>query len=231
MTLIFIILIVYNILSIWTRSLTLSAEEFVLFINGPAGKLEALYCEQKNAKAIVLLCHPHPLYAGTMQNKVITTLQRTARDNNYSTLRFNFRGVGKSEGSYGDGKGEIADAMAAYEYIKNTEPTLPVIIMGFSFGACVAACLAKQLELQDTIIKQLVMIAPPLEMFAIEGHTPSHCPLLIIQPEADEIVNPQTVYQWEKSLTRARTLLTVPECSHFFHGKLNNLKELITPYL
>lgn len=209
----------------------MSAEEIVLFINGPAGKLEALYCEQENAKGTVLLCHPHPLYAGTMQNKVITTLQRIARDNNYNTLRFNFRGVGKSEGSYGNGEGEIADAMAAYEYIQQKNSTLPIIIMGFSFGSCVAVCLTNQLEQQGNTIKQLIMIAPPIEMFNIEGRIPSNSPLLIIQPEADEVVNPQTVYQWEASLTREHTLLTVPECSHFFHGKLTDLKALITPYI
>lgn len=231
MTLKFIITIVYNILFIWTRSLTLSTEEIVLFINGPAGKLEALYCEQEQAKGIVLLCHPHPLYAGTMQNKVITTLQRIARDNNYTTLRFNFRGVGKSEGSYGEWQGEIADAMAVYQYIQQKHPELPVTVMGFSFGACIASCLAHQLEQQGGILKQLIMIAPPIEMFNLDGRVPSQSPLLIIQPDADEVINPQQVYQWEQSLTREHTLLSVPECSHFFHGKLTDLKELITPYI
>ncbi len=215
----------------WTRSLTLSAQEIVLFIDGPAGKLEALYLEQPDAKGIALVCHPHPLYAGTMHNKVVATLQRTARDNGWSTLRFNFRGVGKSEGSYGEGEGEIADAQAAFEWLQAKNPKQPIIIMGFSFGSCVAACLAGELEQQAIAIKQLVMIAPPVERFNIDGRLPEQSLLLIIQPEADEVVNPQTVYDWANSLTKPHTLLTVPECSHFFHGRLNDLKELVTPYL
>ncbi|AWM81619.1 alpha/beta hydrolase [Gammaproteobacteria bacterium ESL0073] len=209
----------------------MSTQEIVLFINGPAGKLEALYCEQPDAKGIALICHPHPLYAGTMQNKVVATLQRTARDNQWSTLRFNFRGVGKSEGTYGEGVGETADAKAALEWLQAKNPNQPIIIMGFSFGSCVAACLAGQLEQQGTPIKQLVMIAPPVERFDIKGKLPTSCPLLVIQPEADEVVTPQIVYDWSNHLTIEHTLLTVPECSHFFHGRLTELKDLVAPYL
>lgn len=209
----------------------MSAQEIVLFINGPVGQLQALYLEQPNANGIALICHPHPLYAGTMQNKVVTTLQRVARDKGLTTLRFNFRGVGKSEGSYGAGEGEIADAYAAFQWLHAKHPELPIDILGFSFGSCVAACLAGQLEQQGVAIKQLVMIAPPLERFSVEGRMPEHCPLLVIQPEADEVVNAQVVYNWCNSMTRPHTLLTIPECSHFFHGHLTDLKELVTPYV
>lgn len=209
----------------------MSTQEIVLFINGPAGKLEALYCEQPEAKGVALICHPHPLYAGTMQNKVVSTLQRTARDNQWSTLRFNFRGVGKSEGSFGNGIGETADAKAAFEWLYTKNPKQPITLMGFSFGSCVAACLAGELEQQDIHLKQLIMIAPPVERFDIKGKLPSQCPLVVIQPEADEVVNPETVYDWSKHLTVKHTLTTVPECSHFFHGRLTELKDLVTPYL
>lgn len=215
----------------WTRSLTLSTQEIALFIDGPAGKLESLYLEQPEAKGIALICHPHPLYAGTMHNKVVATLQRTARDNQWSTLRFNFRGVGKSEGSYGEGEGEIQDAEAAINWLMAKNPNLPLVIMGFSFGSCVAACLAGNLEKQGITIKQLIMVAPPIERFDITGCTPEQCPLLVIQPEADEVVDPQSVYDWSAILTTPHTLLTVPECSHFFHGRLTDLRDLITPYL
>lgn len=209
----------------------MSTQEIVLFINGPAGQLEALYLEQPASKGVALICHPHPLYAGTMQNKVVATLQRTARDQGYSTLRFNFRGVGKSDGSYGEGEGEMADAYAAFQWLQAKNPQLPVVIMGFSFGSCVAGCLAGQLEQEGVAIKQLIMIAPPVERFSVEGRLPNQCPLLVIQPEADEVVNPQVVYEWCDTMTRPHTLLTVAECSHFFHGRLTDLKELITPYL
>lgn len=214
-----------------TWSLTLSAQEIVLFIKGPVGQLEALYLEQPDAKGVALICHPHPLYAGTMQNKVVSTLQRVARDKEFNTLRFNFRGVGKSEGSYGEGEGEIADAYAVFKWLHTKHPNLPIDIMGFSFGSCVAGCLAGQLEQQGMIIKQLIMIAPPLERFNVIGRMPMHCPLLVVQPEADEVINVQAVYDWCNAMTRPHTLLTVPECSHFFHGHLTDLKMLITPYV
>lgn len=208
----------------------MSTQEFVLFLNGKAGKLESLYFEQANAKANILLCHPHPLYDGTMHNKVITTLQRLGRDTGNNTLRFNFRGVGKSGGEYADGEGEIFDAKVAVEYLLHRQANLPLIICGFSFGSCVAACLTQLLEKQNTQIKQLIMIAPPLERFNIFGREPQTTPLLIIQPEQDEVVNPQKTYDWSTTLNREHTLLTVPQCSHFFHGHLNELKELVTPY-
>lgn len=208
----------------------MSTQEFVLFLNGPVGKLEALYFEQNNANANILLCHPHPQYAGTMHNKVITTLQRVARDTGNNTLRFNFRGVGKSEGTYADGEGEILDALTAYNYLQQRQPDKPLIICGFSFGSCVAACLTNILEKQGTPVKQLIMIAPPLERFDITDRVPQHTPLLVIQPEADEVVSPEQTYQWSRSLKAEHTLLTVPDCSHFFHGRLNDLKDLVTPY-
>jgi alpha/beta superfamily hydrolase len=201
--------------------------EVALFIEGPCGPLEALYQALPDARGLALLCHPHPLFAGTMHNKVVSTLQRTARDAGLATLRFNFRGVGHSLGVHDEGRGEIADAEAAARWLLAEHPGLPLTVLGFSFGSCVAACLAGRLEAQGVAVQQLFMLAPPVERFAVDGQLPAHCPLTIIQPMADEVVTPDKVYAWADSLQRPHELLKVAECSHFFHGKLSELKQLV----
>lgn len=119
----------------------MTTREIPLFLDGPEGQLEALHLAAPDAKGVALICHPHPLFAGTMQNKVVATLQRAARDAGYATLRFNFRGVGQSAGSYAEGRGEIDDALAAARWLAGQHPGLPLTLMGFSFGSCVAAML------------------------------------------------------------------------------------------
>jgi alpha/beta superfamily hydrolase len=201
--------------------------EVALFIDGPCGPLEALYQDVPDARGLALLCHPHPLFAGSMHNKVVSTLQRTARDAGFATLRFNFRGVGASVGEHAEGRGEIDDAEAAARWLMSQHPELALRVLGFSFGSCVAACLAGRLEAQGVAVQQLFMLAPPVERFAVEGQLPMHCPLTIIQPMADEVVTPDKVYAWADSLQRPHELLKVAECSHFFHGKLPELKQLV----
>jgi uncharacterized protein len=201
--------------------------EVAVFIPGPCGPLEARYEALPDARGLALLCHPHPLFAGTMQNKVVSTLQRTARDAGLATLRFNFRGVGASAGVHDEGRGEIDDAEAAARWLMAQHPGLSLNVLGFSFGACVAACLAGRLEAQGVAVQQLFMLAPPVERFAVDGQLPAHCPLRIIQPMADEVVSPAKVYAWADSVQRPHELLKVAECSHFFHGKLNELKQLV----
>jgi alpha/beta superfamily hydrolase len=205
----------------------LSIAEVALLIDGPCGPLEALYQDLPDARGLALLCHPHPLFAGTMHNKVVATLQRTARDAGLATLRFNFRGVGQSAGSHDQGRGEIDDAEAAARWLLTQHPQLPLSVLGFSFGSCVAACLAGRLEAQGLALQQLFMLAPPVERFAVDGQLPERCPLTIIQPMADEVVTPAKVYAWVDSLQRPHELLKVAECSHFFHGKLTELKQLV----
>jgi Predicted hydrolase of the alpha/beta superfamily len=203
----------------------LTTREIPLFLDGPDGQLEALHLATPDAKGVALICHPHPLFAGTMQNKVVATLQRAARDAGYATLRFNFRGVGQSAGSYAEGRGEIDDALAAAQWLAEQHPGLPLTLMGFSFGSCVAGNAAERLEEQGVALAQLFMLAPPVERFDVE--LPERCPLTVIQPEADEVVTPERVYAWSAELSKPHELIRIPECSHFFHGKLIELKDLI----
>jgi len=203
----------------------LTTREIPLFLDGPEGQLEALHLATPDAKGVALICHPHPLFAGTMQNKVVATLQRAARDAGYATLRFNFRGVGQSAGSYAEGRGEIDDALAAARWLAEQHPGLPLTLMGFSFGSCVAGNAAERLEEQGAELAQLFMLAPPVERFDVD--LPERCPLTVIQPEADEVVTPERVYAWSAELSKPHELIRIPECSHFFHGKLVELKDLI----
>lgn len=207
----------------------MSTREIPLFIDGPDGPLEALHLDTPDAIGVALICHPHPLFAGTMQNKVVATLQRIARDAGYATLRFNFRGVGQSAGSYAEGRGEIDDALAAARWLGERHPGLPLTLMGFSFGSCVAGNAAARLEGQGVALRHLFMLAPPVERFAVE--LPRQCPITVVQPEDDEVVTPARVYAWSESLALPHELLRVPGCSHFFHGKLIELKDLLQPRL
>lgn len=203
----------------------MTTREIPLFLDGPEGQLEALHLATPDAKGVALICHPHPLFAGTMQNKVVATLQRAARDAGYATLRFNFRGVGQSAGSYAEGRGEIDDALAAARWLAEQHQGLPLTLMGFSFGSCVAGNAAERLEEEGAELAQLFMLAPPVERFDVE--LPERCPLTVIQPEADEVVTPERVYAWSAELSKPHELIRIPECSHFFHGKLIELKDLI----
>jgi alpha/beta superfamily hydrolase len=205
--------------------------ETEVFIDGPQGQLEALYLEVPDATGIALICHPNPVQGGTMLNKVVSTLQRTVRDAGLITLRFNYRGVGKSAGSHDMGTGEVDDAQAAAAWLIARHPGLPLTLLGFSFGGFVAATLGGRLEAQGQAVARLFMIAPAVMRIASQDDLPKGGELVLIQPDTDEVVDPQLVYQWSERLQRPHELLKVAECGHFFHGKLTDLKDLVLPRL
>ena len=205
--------------------------ETPVFIDGPVGQLEALYLDLDEAKGIALICHPNPVQGGTMLNKVISTLQRTARDDGLITLRFNYRGVGASAGGSDMGEGEVDDAQAAAKWLRDKHPDLPMTLFGFSFGGFVAATLGGRLEAEGETLKHLFMVAPAVMRITSVDALPQKGALTIIQPDTDEVVEPQLVYDWSDKLPRPHELLKVAECGHFFHGKLTDLKDLILPRL
>ncbi|MCE4057458.1 alpha/beta hydrolase [Pseudomonas sp. Au-Pse12] len=205
--------------------------ETPVVIAGPVGQLEALYLPVPDARGVALICHPNPVQGGTMLNKVVSTLQRTARDAGLITLRFNYRGVGASEGSHDMGSGEVDDAQAAAQWLQAQHPDLPLTLLGFSFGGFVAASLGGRLEAQGVSLKHLFMVAAAVTRLRESDLLPQSCPLTLIQPETDEVIDPQAVYDWSAALVRPHELLKVAECGHFFHGKLTDLKDLVLPRL
>lgn len=205
--------------------------ETPVFIDGPVGQLEALYLDVADARGVALLCHPNPVQGGTMLNKVVSTLQRTARDAGYITLRFNYRGVGASAGSHDMGSGEVDDAQAVAAWVREKHPELPLTLFGFSFGGFVAASLGGRLEATGVPLARLFMVAPAVMRLSANDVLPQGCPLIVIQPDTDEVVAPQLVCDWSAALSRPHELLKVAECGHFFHGKLTDLKDLVLPRL
>ncbi|MDX2354593.1 alpha/beta hydrolase [Stutzerimonas xanthomarina] len=199
-------------------------------IEGPAGVLEGLYFDQAEACGLALICHPNPVKGGTMLNKVVSTLQRTARDAGYATLRFNFRGVGGSAGSHDMNMGEVEDAEAALVWLRSQYPELPLTLLGFSFGGFVAAALAGRIEARGESLERLFMVAPAVSRLS-NLPLAERCALTIIQPDDDEVIDPATVHAFSAELQRPHELLKVAECGHFFHGKLVELKDLVAPRL
>lgn len=205
--------------------------ETPISLEGPCGSLEALYLPVEGARGMALLCHPNPVQGGTMLNKVISTLQRTARDAGYSTLRFNYRGVGASAGVHDMAQGEVDDAAAAAQWLREQHPDLPLTLLGFSFGGFVAASLAGRLEQQGVAVERLFMVAPAVARLPADTPLAQRAELTLIQPEQDEVIDPALVYAWSQALPRAHELLKVAECGHFFHGRLVELKTLLLPRL
>lgn len=198
-----------------------------LMIPGAVGKLEGLLdqSEQSQLPYVSICCHPHPLHAGTMTNKVIHTAARALAGLGIPSIRFNFRGIGESEGEYGEGIGEQADLVAVVKWVLREFPQKKLILAGFSFGAYISAL--KSSELKPEI---LISIAPPVGRIPFDGFVRPFCPWLIIQGEQDELVDVNAVIDWTNSFEQPPTLLTMPDTSHFFHGKLVDLRESIEEY-
>jgi alpha/beta superfamily hydrolase len=198
--------------------------EVPVSITGPAGRLEAMWCpsESKTATAAVI-CHPHPLQGGTMDNKVVTTLARTWRDADVPTLRFNFRGTGRSEGLHDEGRGEVDDLRAVLSWLKNEQGVTDVVLAGFSFGAWVAAAAGSSPLPTGLHLRQLVLVAPPVQYLGFDGLQPP-AGTLVFQGDADDVVDPEAARAWAASRSLPPVLLRFPDTGHFFHGRLTALK-------
>lgn len=197
------------------------AASSALNLPGPAGLLETLVelPEQDARRGTAVICHPHPLHGGTMHNKVVTMLSRSLVELGLATVRFNFRGVGASAGSYDDGNGETDDLRAVVDWVRRERPDDALWLAGFSFGSYVALRAAAALAPQ-----QLIQIAPPVGRWAFETITLPDCPWLIVQGEADEVVDPAAVFAWAANLPKNAQLVRMAETSHFFHRRLMDLR-------
>lgn len=199
-----------------------------LFIDGPAGRLEAILERPASAAVVgaVVVCHPHPQHGGTMHNKVAHTLARAFLRMGYAALRFNFRGTEASEGEFDDGNGELHDALAAIAWMRDRYPKGPLWIAGFSFGAAIAVKAAVRTELDG-----LISVAPAISRFASGMQTQPQCPWLIIQGDEDELVPVDDTVAWVDGLEPGPELLIIPGGEHFFHGRLLDLRESVTQFV
>ncbi len=195
-------------------------------IDGPVGALEAmLECPEgiepgATVPAVAVVCHPHPQFQGTMLNKVVHTLARSAVDCGIPALRFNYRGVGKSEGAYDDGEGETDDAQAACAHATSLFENTRLVLMGFSFGSGVVLRLANRRE-----PAALIAAAPPVGRLGVPAQVNFSMPWQIIQGTADELVDYQEVERWALSQSPEPKLEMMENVSHFFHGNLTHLRQ------
>ncbi|HWZ63078.1 MAG TPA: dienelactone hydrolase family protein [Steroidobacteraceae bacterium] len=214
-----------------------------LQIAGPAGPLQALVespaaeaGEGPAVPAFAVVCHPHPLFGGTLDNKVVYTVARAIGQLRVPAIRFNFRGVGASAGGYDEGRGESEDALAVIAYGRRRWPQAALWLAGFSFGGAVAARIAAAAQ-----AARVVLVAPGItrlertDFEAARAAVP-HCPWLIVQGDADEVVPQEAVLEWARGLKPASgtpppRIALLPGASHFFHGRLNELRDAVLAFL
>lgn len=189
-------------------------------LQGAAGALEcALDLPEGIPRGIALVAHPHPLFGGTMDNKVVHTLTRAFTTLGYATVRMNFRGVGASAGAYDEGRGETDDMAQLLAHMQQQYPNVPFVLGGFSFGTFVQSQLQKRMEAQSTPAERLVLV----------GSAPGKWPMptvpadtILIHGELDETIPLTDVFEWARPQDIA--VIVVPGSDHFFNRKLHHIK-------
>ena len=201
-------------------------------IPGPAGDLEALIetPQEEGAAAPVsafaVVCHPHPLYGGTLDNKVVYTVARAFQQCAAPAIRFNYRGVGASAGAYDEGRGETLDTLAVIDYGRRRWPQAQLWLGGFSFGGAVAVRAAAAAD-----PRRLVLVAPAVTRIDVGDAPAPACPWLIVQGDAYELVPCAEVLRWAGTLNPAPAVTVLPGTGHFFHGRINELREAILTFM
>jgi len=202
-----------------------------LLLAGPAGPLEALIETPPGESAAApaafgVICHPHPLYGGALDNKVVWALARAFQQLGAPTIRFNFRGVGASAGAHDNGRGEVGDAAAAIAAGAERWPHAALWLAGFSFGGVVA--------LRAAAVAQpacLVTVAPGITKSDVSDVPRPECPWLIVQGDADDVVPEQAVSAWALTLAPPPELRVLPGAGHYFHGRINELRDVIVDFM
>jgi alpha/beta superfamily hydrolase len=166
------------------------------------------------------LCHPHPLHGGTMDNKVVQTLARAFVQLGWRAVRFNFRGVGTSQGHWDQGAGEVDDALAVVA--AQRDPALPLALGGFSFGGYVAAQAAARLAAARTPVRRVVLVGPATSTFPVP---PVPADSLVIHGEADDVVPLRATLDWARP--QGLPVVVLPGVGHYFHGQLTRMRDLV----
>ncbi len=197
------------------------SEKFILA--GGAGSMECVLDIPNTApRGIALVAHPHPLYGGTMDNKVAVSLARTFVALGYVAARFNFRGVGSSEGVHADGIGETDDMLLMYEHMVARYPGLPVALSGFSFGTFVQARLQQRLTAEGRPAERLVLVGTAAGKWAVP-EVPADT--ILIHGEVDDTITLTQVLDWARP--QDIPVIVIPGADHFFHRKLGHIKNLV----
>jgi alpha/beta superfamily hydrolase len=200
-----------------------------LFLDGPAGRLEALFwtVDDVDPLAAALVCHPHPLFGGTMHNKVVFRVARTLHDLRLPVLRFNFRGAGQSEGVHDEGRGEREDVRAALDWLAAKFPGKPLLLAGFSFGAMVGL----EVGCTDERVRAVVGLGLPVDrqepafLFSCEK------PKLFLHGSEDQFGDLNEVRKVVASLPEPKRLIVVEGVDHFFTGKLDEVESGLREWL
>jgi alpha/beta superfamily hydrolase len=196
-----------------------------ILLAGPAGVIEALAMAPAASVLIegyvAVVCHPHPLHGGSMGNKVVTTTMRAFRDVGIPAVCFNFRGVGASGGEFDSAVGEVDDLHVVVSWLLKCYPGAKLLLAGFSFGSSVAAQYSSRVE---GVIEGLILIAPPVERYNYDKNKSFPCRSLVLIGDEDELVDVENVRSWQESLISSSEFVLFAGASHFFHGKLVDLK-------
>ena len=204
-----------------------------IVIPGPEGRLEAIYNKgRETTSPLCLVLHPHPRQGGTMNNKLVYNTYQAFKKSNFSTLRFNFRGVGKSLGTYDNGVGELTDAAAALDWLQTENPAARATwIAGFSFGAW----LALQLLMRRPEISGFVAISPPASLYDFAFLAPCPASGLIIQGSEDKIVEEESVSELVEKLNKQNNINVdykkIIGADHFFAKNLDDIQKKIKKYI
>ncbi len=171
---------------------------------------------------VIIISHPHPLYGGSMSNKVVHILAKSFIEQQAITVRYNFRGVGQSEGEHDQGRGEAEDLQWLASQIRQNRPDAPLWLAGFSFGAYVTTRAQAQIQAE-----RLVLVAPPVSMYDFDELEAIRVPWCVIQGGQDEVISAEAVRHWVQQHANPPKLVWLDDASHFFHGKLNDIKDAL----
>lgn len=200
-----------------------------IFINGSEGRIEGRYHHSdKKGAPVVLVLHPHPLYGGTMNNKIVYRLFHSFVEQGFSVLRFNFRGVGKSQGKYDEGVGELSDAATALDWLQHNNPDAPTCwIAGFSFGAWISL----QLLMRRPELEGFVAVSPPANLYDFAFLAPCPSAGLITQGDKDDVVSEEIVSKLAARISKQAEYKVISGADHYYRGFEDELGATVTDYV
>jgi len=199
------------------------------FLQGPAGRLEAMLWTSPSAEParVAVVCHPHPLFGGTMHNKVVFHVARALHGQGFPVLRFNFRGAGLSQGTHDEGRGELEDVRAALDYLAETFQGKKIVLAGFSFGAAVGL----RIGCEDDRVSEVIGLGLPVNGSDLSYLATCRKPKLFLQGEFDQFGSPAGVESLVAKMPEPKQLAIIPGADHFFEGRLNEMTTVLQQWL